>query len=279
MKNSGSILAFVLGAATAIAAIFGAGLVPLSAVGLATTREVETLRLKVADLDRALRESQSKFQAEVERQKREANARSAEEAARKSQAEEASKARAAAALKAGTAARQKAEAEAAAQAKLVQQREADIQAKREAARKAMEDAARRAAAARVDPRSRSEREAQRDADAAAWAIGRPPGHVAPLSPSAPVPGVPAAKADRSEAEAMYQQALVMESSGKVADAVRIYRRAGRAGHGKAALRLGAIFECGVPGVGRDYAESLQWYQTARNWGETIALPGSCQRVQ
>ena len=68
---------------------------------------------------------------------------------------------------------------------------------------------------------------------------------------------------------MYQQALAMEGSGKAADAVRIYRRAARAGHGKAAKRLGDIFDRGVPGVSRDYAESLQWYQTARDLGETV----------
>ena len=84
---------------------------------------------------------------------------------------------------------------------------------------------------------------------------------------------PAAKAGGSETEAMYQQALAMESGGKAADAVRIYRRAARAGHGKSAKRLGDIFDRGVPGVSRDYAESLQWYQTARDLGETVELSG------
>ena len=65
----------------------------------------------------------------------------------------------------------------------------------------------------------------------------------------------------------------MESSGKAADAIRIYRRAARAGSGKAAKRLGEIYDKGVPGVSRDYAESLQWYETARQLGETVEVAG------
>ena len=83
----------------------------------------------------------------------------------------------------------------------------------------------------------------------------------------------AAKPAASDSEAMYQQALAMEREGKAADAVRIFRRAARAGHGKAAKRLGDIFDRGVPGVSRDYAESLQWYQTARDLGETVEVAG------
>lgn len=61
----------------------------------------------------------------------------------------------------------------------------------------------------------------------------------------------------------------MESGGNAKDAIRIYRRAARAGSGKAALRLGEIFDKGAPGVSRDYAESLQWYETARQLGEQV----------
>ncbi len=134
--------------------------------------------------------------------------------------------------------------------------------------------------------TRSEREAQRDAEAAAKAIGKPAEQLAAVSPpvaatpgAAPAtaavstaPAAPAAKGG-SDTEAMYQQALAMEGSGKAADAVRIYRRAARAGHGKSAKRLGDIFDRGVPGVSRDYAESLQWYQTARDLGETVEVSG------
>lgn len=166
-----------------------------------------------------------------------------------------------------------------------------------------EAAARREAARRA----RSEREAQNHAEAAAKAIGKPaaemvraqsadtarrasesrkpsePVQVAAVSPSvvatpgaAPVPvapNVPVPKAGASDTDAMYQQALAMERDGKAAEAVRIYRRAARAGHGKSAKRLGDIFDRGVPGVSRDFAESLQWYQLARDLGETVEVVG------
>jgi serine/threonine-protein kinase len=87
--------------------------------------------------------------------------------------------------------------------------------------------------------------------------------------------VPAApeKPHVAENETLYQQALSMESGGDVKGAIRIYRRAARAGSGKAAKRLGEIFDRGVPGVPRDYAESLQWYETARQLGETVETAG------
>jgi TPR repeat protein len=55
--------------------------------------------------------------------------------------------------------------------------------------------------------------------------------------------------------------------------VRIYRRLARAGHGQSAKRLGDIFDRGVPGVSRDYAESLQWYETARKLGVQVEVAG------
>jgi len=92
------------------------------------------------------------------------------------------------------------------------------------------------------------------------------------SPAAPAPGGAAPKA-ATEFETLYQQALAMENGGKAAEAIRIYRRAARAGSGKAAKRLGEIYDRGVPGVSRDYAESLQWYETARQLGETVETAG------
>ena len=61
--------------------------------------------------------------------------------------------------------------------------------------------------------------------------------------------------------------------GKANEAIRIYRRAAKIGSGKAAKRLGEIFDKGVPGVSRDYAESLQWYEAARQLGETVEVAG------
>jgi serine/threonine-protein kinase len=97
---------------------------------------------------------------------------------------------------------------------------------------------------------------------------------APSSSATPAPGAaPAAKPGGSELQTLYEQALAMESGGNAKDAIRIYRRAARAGSGKAAKRLGEIFDKGAPGVSRDYAESLQWYETARQLGETVETAG------
>ena len=165
--------------------------------------------------------------------------------------------------------------------------------KQEAAPKAAPEAPKTEvkAEAKKEPRTRSEREAARDAEVAAKALAAAKGstssentQVASAAPTATAtpgaasaaattPATTAPKAGGSDIEAMYQQALAMENSGKAAEAIRIYRRAARAGSGKAAKRLGEIYDKGVAGVPRDYAESLQWYETARQLGETVELSG------
>ena len=142
---------------------------------------------------------------------------------------------------------------------------------------------------KTGPLSRSERERLADEEAARKALAKA-GHapakeqtqVASAAPttavsasSAATPAAPAAPAKPavSENETLYQQALAMENNGDAKGAIRLYRRAARAGSGKAAKRLGEIYDRGVPGVSRDYAESLQWYETARQLGETIETAG------
>jgi hypothetical protein len=88
-----------------------------------------------------------------------------------------------------------------------------------------------------------------------------------------MPRQPPTRAQREapgdEAAANYALGVDLENQGKAQDAIRLYRRAARGGSGKAAKRLGEIFDKGVPGVSRDHAESLQWYQTARDLGEEV----------
>ena len=140
----------------------------------------------------------------------------------------------------------------------------------------------KAEAVKREPKGRSEREAARDAEVAAKALGKPvePVQVASVSPSvaasptaaaAASPSAPA-KGGASEADALFQKALAMESSDPTA-ALRIYRRAARDGSGKAAKRLGELFDKGAPGVARDYQEALSWYSKARELGETVELSG------
>jgi hypothetical protein len=125
--------------------------------------------------------------------------------------------------------------------------------------------------------SRSERERLADEAAAVKALGnagrmaaKEERQVASAAPTAsPPPLATPANSKASENDALYRQALALENGGDAKGAIRIYRRAARAGNGSAAKRLGEIFDKGVPGVSRDYAESLQWYEVARQLGETV----------
>ena len=67
----------------------------------------------------------------------------------------------------------------------------------------------------------------------------------------------------------FDVAVALEQAGKGAEAVKIYERAARAGNGKAARRLADIYDKGIPGVARDYALSLRWYNAARVLGEDV----------
>jgi serine/threonine protein kinase len=79
----------------------------------------------------------------------------------------------------------------------------------------------------------------------------------------------AAPAAPAGGEALYKQAVALELQGKGNDAVKLYVRAARSGNGKAAKRLGEIYDKGIAGVSRNYAESLKWYKAARVLGEHV----------
>ena len=51
--------------------------------------------------------------------------------------------------------------------------------------------------------------------------------------------------------------------------MRTYIKAARGGSGPAAKRLGEIYDKGIDGVSRDYAESLKWRNAARVLGEDV----------
>ena len=76
------------------------------------------------------------------------------------------------------------------------------------------------------------------------------------------------------AAALYEQAQELELKGKSREAVKLYAQAARSGNGKAALRLSEIYDKGLIGVSRDYAESLKWGNAARVLGEDVPLPKS-----
>jgi TPR repeat protein len=93
--------------------------------------------------------------------------------------------------------------------------------------------------------------------------------VEPVKPNYPVDPPPGRPELPPESEKQYQLARDMESCGYAKDAIRVYRHAARAGNGKAAARLAKIFDCGAPGVSRDYAEALRWHEAARKLGESV----------
>src|SRR5687768_14460690 len=64
----------------------------------------------------------------------------------------------------------------------------------------------------------------------------------------------------------YEQATGFERDSKMQDAVRLYIQAARGGSGKAAFRLGEIYEKGLGGVPADYQQSLRWFNAARVLG-------------
>ena len=75
----------------------------------------------------------------------------------------------------------------------------------------------------------------------------------------------------SSSEAIFQQASALEGEGRGREAVKLYTQAARSGSGKAAKRLGEIYDKGLAGISRDYAESLKWYNAARVLGEDVPM--------
>jgi serine/threonine protein kinase len=69
----------------------------------------------------------------------------------------------------------------------------------------------------------------------------------------------------------FQTASALEEKGDGKGAVKAYITAARGGNCEAAKRLGDIFDKGLIGVTRDYAESLRWYNFARTLG-TCEVP-------
>jgi serine/threonine protein kinase len=74
-----------------------------------------------------------------------------------------------------------------------------------------------------------------------------------------------------------QSAQALEGEGKSKEAVKAYISAARGGSCDAAKRLGDIYDKGLIGVSRDYAEALKWYNFARTLG-TCDVPAPKNRL-
>jgi len=68
-----------------------------------------------------------------------------------------------------------------------------------------------------------------------------------------------------------KKAMDLETEGRGHEAVRIYIAAARSGDCEAAAGLGEIYDKGLVGVARDYAESLKWQNAARVLGCNVPL--------
>ncbi len=77
---------------------------------------------------------------------------------------------------------------------------------------------------------------------------------------------PASGVAPSGGPSQYQTAVSYEEKGEGKAAVKAYVTAARGGSCEAAKRLGDIFDKGLIGISRDYAESLKWYNFARTLG-------------
>jgi eukaryotic-like serine/threonine-protein kinase len=240
-------------------------------IALEKTRKAEEEAKKSGDLaaqkklaeERARAEAEQKKLAEITR-KSEADAKKQADATKAAQdkAGTADKAKAEK-LAAEKAAADRAAAEKAQAARQAQERAA-VEQRAVAERAALERAAaaEKAAAERIAAAEKAAAEAAARA-AAAEKAAKEKEKLASAAAAAPAGG-----------EALYQQAEALVQQGKGNDAVKIYVRAFRSGSGRAAKRLGDIYDKGLAGVSRDYAESLKWYNAARTMGEDVPMAKS-----
>ncbi len=194
-----------------------------------------------------LREAEAKKQSEVTRA-READAAKQKELAEKSRAEQAKLADA-----------KKTAAEKAAQEKASAAEAQRLAAERAAAEKASAEA--KAAIAQAAAEKAAAEKAAAEARAATEKAKAEQAKVTVAA--APTSG-----------DALFSQAASLEQEGKGREAVKMYTQAARAGSGKAAKRLGEIYDKGLVGISRDYAESLKWYNAARVLGEDVPMAKS-----
>jgi TPR repeat protein len=150
-------------------------------------------------------------------------------------------------------AKAKEQAAAAARSQAQQDAAAKTRAEQESAAKAKEQEA-------AAGRAKAQQEVAAKAKADQVTAAKPP----PTAPAASGPQ-PAKGAD-----ALYSQALGLESQGNVVDAVKLYDQAAKAGSAAAAKKLGDIYKTGKGGVVRDTQTSLKYYAMAKQGQQSTA---------
>jgi serine/threonine-protein kinase len=265
------------------AVAIGVGVVVLAVAGIGyffLPQQDPQATAKLEAMQKQLEEAKQKAAALEAQKQKEEQARIALEKARKAEEE---------ARKAGDQKRQQELAQARAQAEAEAKRQADTTKLREAEAKKTADAAdaarrqadakkqgdakltqekaladklanERAALEAERARLAAEKAAAEKATADARAATEKAQQVAAVQPPVAV-----------SSDSLLQQAAALEAEGNGKEAVKAYTRAARSGNGKAAKRLGEIYDKGLLGIPRDYAESLKWYNAARVLGEDVPL--------
>lgn len=109
---------------------------------------------------------------------------------------------------------------------------------------------------------------KREAEARAAAANRATPTPAATTAAVATPA-PGGEDNQKSASALLADARNLEASGKMKEAVRLYKQAANAGSGQAAKRAGDILAKGEGGIARDYGESLKWYGKARSLGVEV----------
>jgi len=220
-------------------------------IALQKVKDQEEAAKKSGDLAKQRELAEARARAEVEARKSADATRLREDEAKKSQAA-AEKAKA---EQNKVAAEKEKEREKAQQAK--------VAAEQAAAQKALADAkAQQEALAKqiADAKAATEKAEREAAEARAAAEKAKLEQQRTIVASAPTSG-----------EALFTEASRLEQDGKGREAVKKYMQAAKTGNGKAAKRLGEIYDKGLVGIPRDYAESLKWYNAARVLGEEVPM--------
>jgi TPR repeat protein len=69
---------------------------------------------------------------------------------------------------------------------------------------------------------------------------------------------------------LYEKALALERTGRVSEALELFKQAANANIGAAATRLGEIYAAGAPDVPCDPKLSNRWFSVAEALGEKVS---------
>jgi len=235
----------------------------------AAKKKAEEAQVALEKAKRAEEEARKSGDLAKQKELAEARQKAEAEARRQADASKAAEAQKVAADRTAADAKAKSDAKKADQARVDEERKNQAEARalsdKLAAEKALADklAVERAALEAEKQRIAAERLAAEKAAAEAEAkrvAAEKAAEKVKLASTAPAVAAPAGGATQ------YQTAVSFEEKGEGKAAVKAYITAARGGSCEAAKRLGDIFDKGLIGVSRDYAESLKWYNFARTLG-------------